>query len=234
MERILLSSPLKGNCIRELEKIYLGEKADIFVFPEGFLQTENLEEALAILGKKESLVITGLKDGRSGKRYETALIIDGGNIIGEYQKCILTKSEKERGKKAGSRIHCIDTRYGKIGIPICYEIHFPEVARVMALEGSVLLVNMIGTGMYHDLQYTQWTALARARAIENEVYVIGCSHYIGEIPIAYAFSPQGEPLICEKNHYGGIGIEIDLAESNKKRIGYLEDRIPGCFANLGK
>lgn len=232
MARILLVLPSKGNSIAELEKFLFEEDADIFVFPEGFLQTENLEEALTIMKRTDSLIITGLKDERTGIRYETALVVDGGNVIGEYKKCILAKSEKEKGKKAGEQIYCIDTRYGKIGIPICYEIHFPEVARIMALDNPVLLVNLIGTGMYHDLQYEQWTALARARAIENEVYVIGCSHYVGEIPIAYAFSPQGKTVIREKNRYGIIGFDIDLAASHEKRIGYLEDRVVGCFRKL--
>lgn len=232
MTRVLLVVPSKENSIAELEKFLFEEDADIFVFPEGFLHTESLEEALTIMKRTDSLIITGLKDERTGIRYETALVVDGGNIIGEYKKCILTKSEKEKGKKAGEQIYCIDTRYGKIGIPICYEIHFPEVARIMALDNPVLLVNLIGTGMYHDLQYEQWTALAKARAIENEVYVIGCSHYVGEIPIAYAFSPLGKTVIREKNRYGIIGFDIDLAASQEKRVGYLEDRVIGCFKKI--
>ncbi len=106
------------------------------------------------------------------------------------------------------------------------------MVRIMALDNPVLLVNLIGTGMYHDLQYEQWTALARARAIENEVHVIGCSHYIGEIPIAYAFSPQGQIVIREKNRYGIIGFDIELAESKEKKTGYLNDRVAGCFGRL--
>lgn len=234
MTRIILTVPEKDNAITELRKTLMKEQADIYIFPEGFLLTEHIEEALSIIKEFGSFVITGLKDERKGVRYETALVIDSGTIIGEYQKCILTKSERDKGKVPGEKIHCIQTKFGKIGIPICYEIHFPEVARIMALENPVLLVNMIGTGMYHELQYGQWTALARARAIENEVYVVGCCHYCGEIPLAFAYSQQGEILLQEKDCYGSISVEIDLEQSREKKINYLADRRPEFFGKLSE
>ncbi len=79
--------------------------------------------------------------------------------------------KKKRGKQHGEKITCVNTKFGKIGVLICYEIHFPEVARIMSLEDPIMLINIIGTGMYHDLQLEQWTTLAKARAIENEVYI---------------------------------------------------------------
>lgn len=97
----------------------------------------------------------------------------------------------------------------------------------MGLENPVLLVNPIGSGMYHEMQYKQWTTLGKARAIENEV--IGCSHYHGEIPLAFAYSPDGDVLLEKQNYYGGIRIEIDLRNSYKKKIDYFCDRIPECW-----
>lgn len=232
MIKILLTIPRKDNAIEEIRKFLAEHPADIYVFPEGFLSSDNLEKALEIIKSHESFVVTGLKDNRAGIVREAALVIDKGEIIGDYTKCILTKSEREKGKEAGKSVYCIDTRYGKIGLPICYEIHFPEVTRVMALDEPVLLINLIGTGMYHELQYEQWTSLAKARAIENEVFVIGCSHYSGEIPLAFAFSPQGRPLIERKNQYGCASLEIDLDESKKKKIQYFKDRTPACFSRL--
>ena len=102
----------------------------------------------------------------------------------------------------------------------------------MALEEPVLLVNLIGTGMYHDLQYAQWTSLARARAIENEVFVAGCSHYKGEIPLAFVYSPKGELLAEKREAYGSLCLEVDLQESKKKAHRYLEDRVPEVFGAL--
>ena len=166
----------------------------------------------------------------AGKRAYVAE--ENGRIVGEYTKCILTKTEQAKGKLPGPGIHCVDTRLGRIGIPICYEIHFPEVSRVMALDSPFLLLNLIGTGMYHAQQYSQWTALARARAIENEVYVVGCSHCAGEIPLAFAYSPSGELLGELVNTHGSLSLELDTAESANRPLGYLDDRLPTYFTRL--
>lgn len=234
MTKIALVVPKKNDEIAEMKHFLAKENADIYVFPEGFLRHEYLQEALQIIKKYNKFVITGLKEQEAEIRYETALIVDGGEVIGKYRKCILAKSEKEKGKLAGDEIHCMDTRFGKIGVPICYEIHFPEVARVMALENPVLLVNMIGTGMWHEQQYGQWTALARARAIENEVFVVGCSHYTEGIPLTFAYSPKGELLAVAKGEHGCVCIEIDLEESMQKEHRYMEDRVPVCFEALSR
>lgn len=234
MTKIALVVPKKDNEIAELEYFLTQESADIYIFPEGFLRHEHLQEALQTIEKYDKFVITGLKEQEGEKRYETALIVDGGAVVGKYRKCILTKREKEKGKRAGDNIHCINTRFGKIGVPICYEIHFPEVARVMALENPVLLANIIGTGMWHEQQYEQWTALARARAIENEVFVVGCSHYTEGIPLAFAYSPRGELLAGAKGERGCVSFEINLEESMQKEHRYMGDRVPACFENLSR
>ena len=95
----------------------------------------------------------------------------------------------------------------------------------MSLEDPIMLINIIGTGMYHDLQLEQWTTLAKARAIENEVYILGCSHYEEEIPLAYVYNSVGR---C------GFVVEVDLDKSNAKVINYLEDRVPRLFNVLSE
>ena len=231
--KITLVVPEKDHSIQELKKFLIKESADLFIFPEGFLDSSNLDEALNIIAATHSFVITGFKDLNKNKQ-QKALVIDDGQIVGEYTKCILTKSEKQNGKNPGEKIYCVDTKFGRIGIPICYEIHFPEVARIMRKEEPVLLVNIIGTGMYHELQYMQWTTLARARAIENEVFVIGCSHYKGKLPLAYAYAPSGECIGEKKKEYGTLSFEIDLEKSRGREIGYWEDRNPRLFGKISE
>ncbi|RKI94085.1 carbon-nitrogen hydrolase family protein [Parablautia intestinalis] len=228
---VLLAVPKKNNSIRELNYFLSQYEADFYVFPEGFLDSHVLQEALDMIKKKEKYVITGFKDLKN-KGQHKALVIDGGMIVDEYTKCILTKEERQKGKKNGENIFCVNTKFGKIGIPVCYEIHFPEVSRIMCLDNPVLLINIIGTGMYHNLQLEQWTSLAKARAIENEIYVIGSSHFEGEIPLAYAFEPSGRCILLRQKEYGGFIVEIDLEKSRKKVIQYCDDRVPGLFYRL--
>lgn len=230
---VLLAVPEQDNSIQELEYFLSKNEADLYIFPEGFLNSTVLQEALAVIKKEEKYVITGFKD-LNNKGQQKALVIYGGNILDGYTKCILTKGEKQKGKKSGDKITCVNTKFGKVGIPICYEIHFPEVARIMCLEDPVLLVNMIGTGMYHDLQLEQWTSLAKARAIENEIYVIGCSHFAGEIPLAYVFDPSGKCVLLKQNEYGGFIARINLEKSKERKIGYSKDRVPDLFSRLAE
>ena len=98
--KVLLAVPKQNNCIQELNYFLSGYKADLYIFPEGFLNSDVLEEAIEIIKKNEKYVITGFKD-LSENGQQKALAIDGGQIIGEYTKCILTKGEKQKGKKRG-------------------------------------------------------------------------------------------------------------------------------------
>lgn len=231
--KVMLAVPKKDNSLQELNFFLSQDKADLYIFPEGFLDSNVLQEALDIIKEKEKYVITGFKDLNSNGQHK-ALVIDNGEIVDEYTKCILTKGEKQKEKRAGEKITCVNTKFGKVGIPICYEIHFPEVARIMCLDNPVLLINMIGTGMYHALQFEQWTSLAKARAIENEIYVIGCSHFDGEIPLAYVFDPSGRCVLLKQNEYGGFIAEIDLEKSMEKNINYFDDRLPNLFSRLAE
>lgn len=234
MERKLaLAVPEKGAALSEMKRFFAMTEADIFLFPEGFLEEEDLPRALELSREQGKFFIAGLVQ-RGKRSCQKAVVVDHGELIGEYQKNILTPSEREKGRQPGEKIHCIDTRFGRIGIPICYELHFPEVSRVMSLDDPCCLVNLIGTGMYHELQYTQWLTLAKARAIENEVYVFGCSHANGEIPIAFAIAPDGSLLGERKNEPGCLVVTADLSKSHAKTYRYLEDRLPDRFQRLAE
>ena len=73
----------------------------------------------------------------------------------------------------GEDITVFDTQYGKIGVLICFDMHFPELVRAMAKRGAELIFcpaqfNMT-TGPKH------WELTVRARAMDNEVYYVGAS-----------------------------------------------------------
>lgn len=232
MTKLCLHVPRKDDCVGELRRLLSAAKADIHIFPESFLCTEKLNECLDVTRETGAFVIAGYRDTSLPTPQEKALVIDNGEIIGETAKCVITRSEQRKGLLRGTRIRCVDTRFGKIGIPICYEIHFPEVSRILALEKPVLLVNVIGTGMYHDLQYMQWTSLARARAIENEVHVVGCCHNTEGIPLAFAYRSNGETILEARNAADSYPVEIDLSESLQRPIGYFETRTPDVFHEI--
>lgn len=221
MAKIMLAVPKRFAAREEMPRV-LSQPADLYIFPEGFLRSaEEVSMALTLTCGREVTVIAGFRDGDR----EKVLALENGQIADSYTKCVLTQTEKEKGKLPGGEIRCLNTQFGKIAVPICYELHFPEVCRCMALEDPVLMVNPIGTGMYHSLQYEQWRALAKARAIENELPVAGCSHFCGEIPLAFVFNSAGGEVLAVQGARGCFAAAIDLSESGKRPIGYFRDRI---------
>lgn len=232
--KLYLAVPERGCELRELERVLTQCEADLYVFPESFLHDATLEAALSLARSSGARIIAGYRDERGQHAFERALAIEQGRIVDTYTKCILTGGERAKGRGSGDGIRCLRTSLGPIGVPICYEVHFPEVARIMELEHPALMLNLIGTGMHDDMQCAQWLALARARAIENEVCIAGCSHRCGSIPIAFAYTAQGVPLCEVRDARGGVSVDIDISDSAAKRIGYFDDRRPELFARLCK
>lgn len=122
-------------------------------------------------------------DTSTNKFYNTSLVFSpSGSLIGSHRKTHLfdidipgkiTFKESEV-LHPGNQLTIVDLpEYGKIGLFICYDIRFPEAATIAARKGAFLLVypgafNMT-TGPLH------WSLLARARAVDNQVYVAMCS-----------------------------------------------------------
>ena len=223
--RVCLTVPERFAAGKELPRL-LGDPADLIVFPEGFLRSEDdLALALELTVDRPGTVLAGYRDGD----LEKAVVIEGGVVTDEYTKCILTAKERKK-KRSGDRIRCLRSSLGNLAVPICYEMHFPEVCRIMGLECPALMVNIIGTGMYNRLQYDQWRSLAKARAIENELPVVGCCHFCGGIPLAFAFDASGRELLEVEGKRGAFTVEINT--DNVKSIGYTADRRPELFAAL--
>ncbi|MFO0849774.1 MAG: carbon-nitrogen hydrolase family protein [Gemmataceae bacterium] len=121
------------------------------------------------LARKHNLyVVAGLLERDGHLVYNVAALIgpDGG-LIGKYRKVCLPRGEIERGVAPGSEYPVFDTRFGKVGLMVCYDGFFPEVARELANRGA----EVIG--------WPVWgcnPGLAAARACENHVYLVSSTY----------------------------------------------------------
>ena len=124
---------------------------------------------------------------KRGLPFNTAIVTDNTGVRrGFYRKIHLfdsaTTTESERMAASDRLFSPIDTPFGKLGLAICYDLRFPEVARAAALEGCDIMVYpaawVDGPG-----KALQWETLLAARAIENEMFVVGVSRadkgYVG-------------------------------------------------------
>lgn len=96
--------------------------------------------------------------------YNTALLIDRkGNIAGRYRKMQLPLNEAEAGTFPGDDYPVFDTDFGRIGIMICWDQCFPEVARILRLKGAeMIFVPTIGDSPIQSI----------CRAIDNGIHVV--------------------------------------------------------------
>ncbi|PHX58225.1 MAG: carbon-nitrogen hydrolase family protein [Opitutia bacterium] len=96
--------------------------------------------------------------------YNTAVLLSSeGKLLGKYRKVCLPHGEVEKGVAPGTDYPVFDTKFGKVGLMICYDGFYPEVARALTANGAEVIA------------WPVWGCdplLARARACENRVYVV--------------------------------------------------------------
>ncbi|MDT8413924.1 MAG: carbon-nitrogen hydrolase family protein [Flavobacteriaceae bacterium] len=144
--------------------------------------TEQIRDAFSALAISYNInIITGsmpyLDDGTL---YNVGFLCRRDGTIEKYTKIHVTPDEsKVWGMKGGDQIQTFNTDCGKIGILICYDVEFPELSRLLALEG----MNLLFVPFLTDTQngYSRVRHCAQARAIENECYV-AISGSVGNLP----------------------------------------------------
>ena len=175
--------------------------------------------------------------------YNTSVLIDNkGKIIAKYSKIHTfdvtlpdgTVCDESARVFPGDKIVTVDTELGKLGFSICYDIRFPELFRLMALEGAQLIFTpanfTMPTGKDH------WEALLRTRAIENGCYIVAAAQ-IGKKKqfVAYGNSMVVDPwgtVVAKAKETVGIALaEIDLDFQDKIRlqIPSLKNRRPDIY-----
>lgn len=228
----------KVNSLSELKKYALNsEKIDLLLFPECYFKVAQLTEVSRIVAQAKKWLVCSYTDERKADKFEVGVVFNRqGKIVGRHTKTVLTRDEINRGFKPGKNIKVIETEFGKIGICVCFEIHFPEIAREYKLQGARVIFNPIGTGMYNEDQYQVWTAVGKVRASENRVYTLGCSHFADAIPLAYAFELEGKKLLEERNRPGLFIVDIPVEKMTEEddNFSYIKKRTPKLYRYLRK
>ena len=163
------------------------------------------------------------------KGFNTTVMLDReGRIIARYRKLHTfdvtltdgTVCNESARIQPGSEIVTVDSDLGKLGFSICYDIRFPELFRLLALDGAQIIFTpanfTLPTGKDH------WEPILRARAIENGCYIVAPAQ-IGKKPNFTAFGnslvvdPWGTIIARSKDQPGVTLAEIDLDFLDKIR-----------------
>ena len=164
-------------------------------------------KALGVVAKAYHLyVIAGIYEREGGLVYNTALLINrDGAVVGKYRKTHLPINEVNGGITPGTQYPVFRTDFGVIGIEICYDNFFPEVARMLALNGA----EMIFLPIWGDLRANgyAWDIVARGRAIDNSVYLVA-SNYSNKRSLI--IDPDGRILADTGGKSGIVLADVDL------------------------
>jgi predicted amidohydrolase len=163
--------------------------------------------AMGAVAKAHHLyVVAGIYERDGALIYNTALLINrDGAVVGKYRKTHLPINEVNGGITPGTHYPVFITDFGVIGIEICYDNFFPEVARMLALNGA----EMIFLPIWGDLRGDgyEWDIVARSRAIDNSVYLVA-SNYSNKRSLI--IDPDGRILADTGGKSGIVMAEVDL------------------------
>lgn len=205
------------------QSVVAGNKTDMIVLPECFNSLYAVDKfreyaeaiphgestvCLSDLAKKHHIFIVGgsIPELDGGKIYNTLLTFDrSGKIIAKHRKVHLFDIDIKGGIKfqesltltGGLKATVFDMEeFGSVGLGVCYDIRFPELAQV-ASRSPYNGFAMVYPGAFNTTTGPlHWNLLARARAVDNEIFVILCS------PCRDTDNPQnyqayGHSLVCD-------------------------------------
>jgi predicted amidohydrolase len=157
------------------------------------------------LAKKHNLSIAvGLLERDRHLFYNVAVLIGhDGEVAGKYRKVCLPRGEIERGCAPGHEYPVFQTRFGKVGLMVCYDGFFPEVARELSNRGAEVIAWPVW-GCNPDL--------ASARACENHVYLVSSTYedVSRNWMISAVYDHDGKPLV-RADRWGTVAVaEVDL------------------------
>ncbi len=232
--------------------------ADLIVFPEAIMtayhgdpqafaaQAEDEEgpfcRAVNAIAAEVGLWIAYTFNERNpegGRPFNALVVVDGrGRRQASYRKVHLFESAalSESGwMAAGDRLpEPVQTPFCKLGLGICYDLRFPELALRQALAGCEVLLYS-AAWVDGPNKVLQWQTLLRARAIENAVFVAGVSSVDeGRAGSSCVFAPDGTLLAQAGTDPELLVADIDLGAIERTRadIFSLADRRPSLYAAI--
>jgi nitrilase len=182
-----------------------------------------IQDAMASVAREHGIWLIGgtlpLVSGDAGRVMNTTLVYDPqGHSVGRYDKIHLfgfTKGsesyDEARTIVPGEAVGSFEAPFGRVGLSVCYDLRFPELYRAM---GECALI-VVPAAFTHTTGMAHWEVLLRARAIENQCYVLasaqGGVHANGRRTFGHSMlvDPWGEIKDVLKEGEGVVSGELD-------------------------
>ncbi|MBL8724896.1 MAG: carbon-nitrogen family hydrolase [Planctomycetes bacterium] len=202
------------------------------------------EREVRELSAQHGLCVIGSNVEASGDHlHNTVQIYDHGRWLGAYRKLhLFSPNLEDRRLSPGDQPLVVDTSCGRLGVLVCYDLRFPELARYYFHCGVEILTV---PGQWPEARAQHWRTLLRARAIEDQMFVLGCnrtgqepSQRNGE-PMAFPgdsriVDPTGEVLAAGAGAAGVIlaPIELRKARTVRRILPVARDQRPKVYRAL--
>jgi len=234
--------------LERLERVVAASRADLVAFPELYLSGYNLGDRLRTLAVRPSdptlaslarcarehgttlVVGAALASGERGGEVENAAVVAdrSGATSVSVKRYLPTFGPFEEGRLFTPSNRSVPVAAGgaRLGIEICYDVFFPEVARELALGGAELLLNISASPVTSRRLFEK---LLPARAVENGLPVLYVNRVGVEDGLVFgggsgAWDARGEPLPSEavaverlEPTERVLATEVDLAETGRWR-----------------
>lgn len=206
------------------------------------------------------VIIASLFEKRaSGLYHNTAVVIDaGGELLGVYRKMHIPDDplfyEKFYFTPGDTGFRAWDTKYGKIGVLVCWDQWYPEGARLTALQGAEILFYPTAIGWhpkekeeYGVNQHGAWETIQRGHAVANGCYVAAVNRVGHETPVggdglefwgqSFVAGTSGQILAkasTDKEEILLVPLDLDKVDVTRTHWPFLRDRRIDAYGELTK
>ncbi|MBX7147546.1 hypothetical protein K1X76_00550 [bacterium] len=224
----------------------LRKKPDLIILPEMFLGAPSHPSERLFFSKNYQKAVQNITDTaknfktafyfsylkKEGSRYfNTAIFIDKtGKILSKYHKIhLFTFGNEQKVYSSGKKYATFDYLGHKMAGIICYDLRFPELSRVLAHLGSKIL---FVSAQWPSSRNAHWEALLKARAIENQMFVVGCNRLGRKEKLNFkgnslVFNPWGECVLkmsaLEQSKL--VTINLKDVDTIRKQYPFFKERL---------
>jgi len=255
------SSPDKGENLKNALRL-IGQakrqEAELIAFPEFLMAfspaSQSAAELTVVAESVHGPFITALRESAREARlgvlapiyetspiahrvYDTAVWIDAaGSIASVYRKLHLYDAfgfkESDKFHPGADIAALVNFGAAHCATMLCYDLRFPELARMLALEGANILFAPSGW-VQGDLKVEHWQTMIKARALENGCFVIA-PNQVGNIYTGHSLvvDPMGRILVDmpDEQELALIDIELSLVNEVREKLPLLQNRRADVYA----
>jgi len=253
------ASKMVASAAREGAQIVcLPELFDCQYFPQEKVSREQpskipneTTEVLSDAARVNEVVVVGgsLYEKFRGRKYNTATVYDEkGRLLGSYRKVHIPQDPgfyEQEYFSAGDEYRVFNTKYGKIGVLICFDQWYPEAARANKLLGADFLFYPTAIGTVKGIEQTEgdwkeaWETVQRGHAIANSLVVAA----VNRVGVEKETTFWGDSFVCDQfgTVLGRAGLEeealvvtcnLDLGKDIETGWGFMRNRKPATYSKL--